>query len=200
MSTRRSARLSAASANVKEDFKNDSTTSEVANKSRKRKNETAETLSISAEAGLATPQRKKASRSILPPVTPPPTTVSMMSVPSHTSAATLQINRLAVLNGTNATLVTPETHRVVAAKPMDEISPSKASNVTTTANILEKALAHLTKVEPKLKPIIDKHHCHVFSHAGLAEEVDPFNSLVSGIISQQVSTTLYTIEVCLFTH
>jgi len=84
-------------------------------------------------------------------------------------------------------LLTPETRRVVAAKPLDEISPSKASNAKTTANILEDALAHLIKVEPKMKPVIDKHHCHVFSHAGLAEEVDPFNSLVSGIISQQVS-------------
>lgn len=103
-----------------------------------------------------------------------------------------RINRLAVPNGTNATLVTPETHRVVAAKPLDEVSPSKKSNYKTTANILEDALVHLVKVEPKLKPVIDKHHCNVFSPDGLAEKIDPFNSLVSGIISQQVSAIWIT--------
>ena len=102
-------------------------------------------------------------------------------------SAASRVNRLAVPDGTNATLLTPETHSIIAAKPLDQVSPSKASSAKTTANILEDALAHLVKVEPKLKPIIDKHHCQVFSHAGLAEEVDPFNSLVSGIISQQVS-------------
>jgi DNA-3-methyladenine glycosylase II len=56
----------------------------------------------------------------------------------------------------------------------------------TTGNILDEALAHLIKVEPKLKPVIDQHPCNVFSPDGLAEEIDPFKSLVSGIISQQV--------------
>jgi DNA-3-methyladenine glycosylase II len=98
------------------------------------------------------------------------------------------INRLTVPNGTNAPLISPETHRLVASKPLDQVSPSKVSNIkTTTGNILDEALAHLIKIEPKLKPVINLHHCHVFSPEGLAEEIDPFRSLVSGIISQQVS-------------
>ncbi len=97
------------------------------------------------------------------------------------------MNRLAVLNGTNAPLITPETHRVIANKAVDQVSPSKKGSIkTTTGNLLEDALAHLVKVEPKLKPVIEKHHCHVFSPEGLCEEIDPFRSLASGIISQQV--------------
>lgn len=34
---------------------------------------------------------------------------------------------------------------------------------------------------------IDAHHCRIFSPEGLAEKIDPFESLASGIISQQVS-------------
>lgn len=36
-------------------------------------------------------------------------------------------------------------------------------------------------------PVIEKHTCHIFSPAGLAEEIDPFRSLASGIMAQQVS-------------
>lgn len=38
-----------------------------------------------------------------------------------------------------------------------------------------------------MKPLIEAHHCHIFSPEGLAEKIDPFESLCSGIISQQVS-------------
>lgn len=38
-----------------------------------------------------------------------------------------------------------------------------------------------------MKPLIDAHPCRIFSPEGLAEEIDPFESLCSGIISQQVS-------------
>lgn len=38
-----------------------------------------------------------------------------------------------------------------------------------------------------MKPLIEKHHCRIFSPEGLAEKVEPFESLCSGIISQQVS-------------
>jgi DNA-3-methyladenine glycosylase II len=97
------------------------------------------------------------------------------------------VNRLVVPNGTNAALVTPETHRLVASKPVDQVSPSKFSKIkTTTANVLDEAIEHLVKVEPKLKSVVEKHHCRIFSPEGLAEEIDPFRSLVSGIISQQV--------------
>ena len=195
MASRRSSRLSAKSSTVGDNLTNGSIPPKVANTSRKRKNlaqETAETTINGSEAGPSTPKRKKVSKPILPPITPTPSTVGLMSAP-YASADSgdmppPRVNRLAVPNGTNATLVTPETHRVVAAKPLDEISPSKISNVKTTAGILEDALAHLIKVEPLLKPVIDKHYCEVFSPRGLAEKIDPFNSLASGIISQQVSS------------
>lgn len=38
-----------------------------------------------------------------------------------------------------------------------------------------------------MKPLIDTHHCKMFSPEGLAEKVDPFECLASGIIGQQVS-------------
>ncbi|KAK3996676.1 DNA glycosylase [Cladorrhinum sp. PSN332] len=38
-----------------------------------------------------------------------------------------------------------------------------------------------------MKPLIEARHCHIFSPEGLAEKIDPFESLSSGIISQQVS-------------
>lgn len=45
----------------------------------------------------------------------------------------------------------------------------------------------MTKIEPRLAPLIAAHHCRIFSPEGLAEKIDPFESLVSGILSQQVS-------------
>ncbi|KFY50817.1 hypothetical protein V496_09146, partial [Pseudogymnoascus sp. VKM F-4515 (FW-2607)] len=42
-------------------------------------------------------------------------------------------------------------------------------------------------VEPKLKVVVERHPCKVFSAEGLAEVVDPFVTLTSGIIGQQVS-------------
>jgi DNA-3-methyladenine glycosylase II len=45
----------------------------------------------------------------------------------------------------------------------------------------------LLSVDPGLKSLIEKHHCRVFSPEGLNEEIDPFRSLSSGIMAQQVS-------------
>ncbi|KAI9801331.1 MAG: hypothetical protein M1825_003309 [Sarcosagium campestre] len=87
---------------------------------------------------------------------------------------------------TNATLVSPETSRIVNAKT----SPSKALPLSkaevTTDNLLKTACNHLITVDPKLKAVIDKHPCPVFSPEGLAEKIDPFKSLTSGIIAQQL--------------
>lgn len=38
-----------------------------------------------------------------------------------------------------------------------------------------------------MRSLVEKNHCRVFSPEGLVEKVDPFESLTSGIISQQVS-------------
>jgi DNA-3-methyladenine glycosylase II len=65
--------------------------------------------------------------------------------------------------------------------------PLAAGPTTTTANLLEEACAHLIKIDGRMKPLIDAHHCRMFSPEGLTEQIDPFESLASGIISQQVS-------------
>lgn len=45
----------------------------------------------------------------------------------------------------------------------------------------------MTSTESRLAPLVAAHHCRIFAPEGLAEEIDPFESLVSGILSQQVS-------------
>ncbi len=189
MSPRRSVRLSAITPTVKQAAS--TPVANVAKTSRKRKTATKEPTNsphVDDVAGPSTPKRKRVAKAI-PPVTPTPSTVVLMTASSRAvnDNTPPPVNRLAVPNGTNATLVTPETHRLVASKPIDQGSPSRvAGSKTTTLNLLDEAVAHLLKVEPKLKTVIEKHPCHVFSPEGLAEKIDPFNSLTSGIISQQV--------------
>jgi len=80
------------------------------------------------------------------------------------------------------------TSRVVASRLVGDVSPSKVANIkTTTENILEEACRHLIQADARMKPLIDTHHCKMFSPEGLAEKVDPFECLASGIIGQQVS-------------
>ncbi|EQK98924.1 DNA glycosylase [Ophiocordyceps sinensis CO18] len=68
------------------------------------------------------------------------------------------------------------------------MSPSKAQVVgTTTQTILQEACDHLIKADERLRPLIEQNPCKMFSPEGLAERIDPFESLASGIISQQVS-------------
>ena len=96
-----------------------------------------------------------------------------------------RVARVAKADRTNATLLSPETSRVIAPPVA---SPSKAPRTTTTtAALLDEACAHLIKVDPRMGPLIRAHHCRIFSPEGLAETIDPFESLASGIISQQVS-------------
>ncbi|OKL59141.1 hypothetical protein UA08_05770 [Talaromyces atroroseus] len=91
---------------------------------------------------------------------------------------------------TNATLVTPRGSSIVAYPSAEDVSPSKTGlprPIATTGNLLEKALEHLVASDARLKPVIAKHHCRLFSPEGLDEKIDPFESLASSIIGQQVS-------------
>jgi DNA-3-methyladenine glycosylase II len=54
-------------------------------------------------------------------------------------------------------------------------------------NFLSRATKHLLSVDTRFKDLLEKNHCHVFSPEGLKEGVDPYKSLVCGILSQQVS-------------
>ncbi|KAL7939827.1 DNA glycosylase [Trichoderma chlorosporum] len=132
-----------------------------------------------------TPTKKQ--RPVAPPLTPT-TSVTALNEAKGTHKS---VTRLADPRFSNATLLSPETSRVVASRDVEAMSPSKAPSTgikpTTTATILQEACDHLIKVDERMRPLIEKHHCRSFSPEGLAEKIDPFESLVSSIISQQVS-------------
>ncbi|KAL2852797.1 DNA glycosylase [Aspergillus pseudoustus] len=92
---------------------------------------------------------------------------------------------------TNAPLLTPHGSSIVAYPPgAENISPSKTGlprPTATTGTLLEQATAHLIATDRRLEPLIKAHRCALFSPEGLAERIDPFQSLVSTIIGQQVS-------------
>ncbi|KFY05207.1 hypothetical protein O988_00191 [Pseudogymnoascus sp. VKM F-3808] len=189
MATRRSSRLSAASSALP---KNESPALPAAPppKSRKRK-----TTNDDDAAPPSTPKRKT-KLAPHPPSTPAGINeMSRASRPLETlHPPSAPLDRLADPFSTNAAILSPSSSRLFAAKATADASPIKASSKLgpggerlTTGNILQQALDHLVKVEPKLEAVVEKHHCKVFSAEGLAEVVDPFVSLVSGIIGQQVS-------------
>ncbi|TPX06904.1 uncharacterized protein E0L32_002400 [Thyridium curvatum] len=148
-----------------------------------------------ATAAPTTPRKRRAqapaARPSTPPATPTPSAAGLFAEPANgltPKPKHAALNRLADPERTNAPLLSPETSRIVSTKPVDLMSPSKKSAATTTtATLLEEACAHLIKTDARMKPLIDAHHCRVFSPEGLAEKIDPFESLCSGIISQQVS-------------
>lgn len=92
---------------------------------------------------------------------------------------------------TNATLKTPGGSRLVPfSKGVVDSSPIKGGlpvPTTTTRQLLDQACEHLISVDARMKPLIERYHCKLFSPEGLAEVIDPFESLCSGIMSQQVS-------------
>ncbi|KAG5303929.1 DNA-3-methyladenine glycosylase [Histoplasma capsulatum G186AR] len=142
---------------------------------------------VAAAAATATAIANPASKT--PHIPPPSTPKRPRTRPNPTSSPAL--NRPIDPHLTAATLLTPRGSHLTAypANPEDA-SPSKKSlprPTTTTGTLLEEATAHLLNVAPQLRPVVEKHPCPLFSPAGLAEEIDPFNSLVSGIIGQQVS-------------
>ncbi|XP_014560803.1 hypothetical protein COCVIDRAFT_34127 [Bipolaris victoriae FI3] len=111
-------------------------------------------------------------------------------------------------HATNAPLATPNGSHTVQAYGSSPVKPGDAtparkrkakelvppdvgaipSASTNIDRLLKDAEAHLVSVDPKLKTLIEKHHCKIFSPEGLREVVDPFTALSSGIIGQQVSS------------
>jgi DNA-3-methyladenine glycosylase II len=148
----------------------------------------------------STPKRKRplAKTNRPPHLSPTPSLVCLISAPTYSTGdiddATPPPSRPADPYASNATLVTPGGKKATAYP--SELLESSTSNLgpngiphptSTTANLLSQACAHLTSVEPRLASLISKHHCHIFSTSGLAEKIDPFRSLASGIMAQQVS-------------
>ncbi|KJZ76317.1 hypothetical protein HIM_04399 [Hirsutella minnesotensis 3608] len=151
-----------------------------------------------ASPNPATPTKRRARRPVTPSSPPrtPTTGVAAVVLEPATGAAgngpptarRKGVARLADPRLSNATLVSPETSRVVASRDVDSVSPSKIHAVTTTTqNLLDEACEHLISVDERLRPLIEKNPCKLFSPEGLAEKIDPFESLASGIVSQQVS-------------
>lgn len=171
-------------------------------KSRKRKTSAGATGAAAVEDGdgeaPSTPKRRIKKSNIPPPATPTPSAVGLIAEPAATptnSSSTAAVAttpkpksravaRIADPNGTNATLLSPETSQIITNPAVqDPLTPSKP----TTANLLSTACAHLIATDPRLEPLITAHHCRIFSPEGLAEKIDPYEALASGIISQQVS-------------
>lgn len=198
MAPRKSARLSAlANANGYADVASPMPPPPaLASQSRKRK--VNDEPVAGASAAPSTPQKRRTKLTAAPPpATPTPSAIGLMTEGAGINGISptkrprpAAVDRLADPNLTNAPLLSPETSRVVAPRPLAAI-PSKLPNgnrtSTTTATLLEEACAHLVKVDPRMKRLVDAHHCRIFSPEGLAEQIDPFESLASGIISQQVS-------------
>lgn len=131
-----------------------------------------------------------------PPFTPTPSAIGLMTntrTPTYSSGdidgASPPPERRVEAGHANANLVTPGGTQVQPSfSNFEEPSPSKpTTNGANTGSLLETACNHLLSVDPTLKPLIEKHHCRVFSPQGLNEEIDPFRSLSSGIMAQQVS-------------
>ncbi|KAF2155663.1 DNA glycosylase [Myriangium duriaei CBS 260.36] len=140
-------------------------------------------------------RRRPAADTAPPPVTPTPSAIGVMFTPGPRVSYSVgdiddptppvPLDRPAAPELSNAPLHTTngETH-VLSANRARGILPNPT---LSTATLLEDAKAHLIAVDPSLKPLIDAHHCRVFDPSGLAEEIDPFRSLASGIMAQQVS-------------
>ncbi|KAK5127353.1 hypothetical protein LTR85_006692 [Meristemomyces frigidus] len=132
-----------------------------------------------------------------PPITPTPSIIGLMTSNSvlRPNYSTGDIDdptpppadRPAQPHHTNAALITPGGTQVPYSNWEESPSRPAAEPATTASCLLDEACAHLLKVDPNLKPVIDKHRCRVFSPEGLAEHIDPFRSLASGIMAQQVS-------------
>lgn len=160
----------------------------------------ADELTTLASVAPSTPAAKRKAADMSPtkqdPNTPTPFLVGMMTAPYSTGdiddAAPPPGKRFQIRKAsphiTNVPLHTPSGAQLTAGPPVSsQLQLSATQDITTTENLLERACAHLLAADPRLKPAIDAHYCHVFSPEGLAEEVDPFRSLCSGIMAQQVS-------------
>lgn len=127
-------------------------------------------------------------------ITPPRKRVK---VDSHASklkdraSSPVSLDRPAGPHSTNAPLKTPRGSRLITyTQEVIDSSPSKTGiprPTTSTSHLLDHACAHLIQADPRLEPLIAKHHCQLFSADGLAEVIDPFQSLCSSIMAQQVS-------------
>lgn len=98
-------------------------------------------------------------------------------------------NRPAEPHVANAPIKSPTSDKVVTAYSTWSGDIAGPAPTSTTSSILDDAVAHLKRMDDngRLAPFIAKFHCKVFDAEGMAQPIDPFRSLASGIIAQQVS-------------
>lgn len=87
----------------------------------------------------------------------------------------------------NEGLVKPTTTEEDKREYIPQVSLKDSGIQSDPSSLLEKAKKHLISQDPRFEAIFEKHPCNVFTPEALCETVDPFRSLVSSIISQQVS-------------
>ncbi|KAK4992436.1 3-methyladenine DNA glycosylase [Elasticomyces elasticus] len=170
-------------------------------KPKESKGEAKTTLTI-PDATEVPRKRRKTSKndSESAPITPTPPAISLTTEHTPITYSTGDIDdatppptdRPVEPHKTNAPLRTPAGSTVLPTAPNIDDPASKPANGTTnaavtTATLLDEACAHLLRVDPTLQKVIERHSCRVFSPEGLAEEIDPFRNLASGIMAQQVS-------------
>ncbi|GAO52560.1 DNA glycosylase [Saitoella complicata NRRL Y-17804] len=80
----------------------------------------------------------------------------------------------------------PNEHPLFAASPLPRHGPTYLPPLTH-ASCLPQAYAHLTKIDPRFAQLIEAHPCRPFTDEALREQIDPFRTLVTGVLSQQVS-------------
>jgi DNA-3-methyladenine glycosylase II len=100
------------------------------------------------------------------------------------------VSRLADPNTSHATIVSPETFRVIKGASQQDAAASSSKAQPAQARdspVLEAACRHLISADARMEPLIARHHCRIFSAEGLAEKIDPFESLVSSMISQLIT-------------
>ncbi|KAF8545111.1 DNA glycosylase [Trichophaea hybrida] len=129
------------------------------------------TLKSSKPTGITKPAKKLSK-------TPTPSNAHLLSLPSASTPNVTPL-RPASLTTTNVPLVLPPQETAVVAYP--------PNSTNTTASILNDAQAHLISCAPSLSALIKKHPCNLFTAAGLSEAIDPFESLTSALISQQIT-------------
>lgn len=88
---------------------------------------------------------------------------------------------------TEYTQISSDAHPGVASQEITNLSTFKTEIPRANRALLEQACEHLVRIDPRFKHLIEKYPCRLFSIEGLAEEIDPFQSLCNGILSQQVS-------------
>ncbi|KAK7511290.1 putative DNA-3-methyladenine glycosylase [Phyllosticta citriasiana] len=140
-----------------------------------------------AKQKTESPAAHDEAESAMPPPQTPVLKRRKVEVDSHSSTAA---PRPAKPHASNAPLTTPGGSRVTYLRkvPAQEEQVSfEAQPTLTTETLLKEAEAHLIKIDPGLKPLIEKNPCKMFSPEGLQEEVEPFRALISSIMAQQVS-------------